>query len=278
MTTTLSEHDLAILTDTDINTPIDPTTLTQALHSPPFIPIPGIINLRDLGLFPSSPIAPGLIYRSGALHNLPASSLQALQADRGIKLILDLRSARERDRSPDPVIEGVQNIWLESSRAPQDVDLSRFVAQGGRERFKEMYLDVLEAYEGSVRAVLEWVRGGKGAVLVHCTAGKDRTGVLAALLLALAGAPKEVVAYDYALTRIGVAPAREMLVQMLRMWSEAWTAETPGMAEFASTKGEFIEGLLEGVEERFGGVEGYVRGLGFGEEDLGKMKKILRGG
>jgi protein tyrosine/serine phosphatase len=109
-------------------------------------------------------------------------------------------------------------------------------------------------------------------------AGKDRTGVLAALLLSLAGASKEVIAHDYVLTRIGVEPSRDMLLQMLKLWNKEWTAETPGMQEFVQVRGEFILAFLEQVEERFGGVEGWVRNvLGFGEEDVERVRGVLTG-
>lgn len=101
--------------------------------------------------------------------------------------------------------------------------------------------------------------------------------MLAAVLLALADAPKDVIAYDFALTRVGVEPAREMLLQMLKMWNKEWTAETPGMAEFSSVKADFMLGTLEMMEEKYGGAEGYARGLGFGDEDIAKIRNALKG-
>ena len=115
-------------------------------------------------------------------------------------------------------------------------------------------------------------------MLFHCTAGEDRTGVLAALLLALAGAEKEVIAYDYALTRVGIEPEREMLLQMLKLWNAEWSDETPGMQEFIQVKGEFVLGFLEGLEEKHGSVEGYIESvLGFGREDVVNIREVLRG-
>jgi hypothetical protein len=111
------------------------------------------------------------------------------------------------------------------------------------------------------------------------TAGKDRTGVLAALLLSLAGASHSLIAYDYALTRVGVEPSREVLLQMLKLWNKEWTSETPGMQEFVQVRGEFILAFLDGVEARYGSVEGYLRDvLGFEDGEIGRMKGVLRGG
>jgi protein tyrosine/serine phosphatase len=109
-------------------------------------------------------------------------------------------------------------------------------------------------------------------------AGKDRTGVFAALVLSLAGASRSLIAYDYALTRLGVEPSRELLLQMLKLWNKDWTSETPGMAEFVQVKGEFILALLDIVDRKYGGVEAYVRDvLGFDAEDVADIKGVLKG-
>lgn len=107
-------------------------------------------------------------------------------------------------------------------------------------------------------------------------AGKDRTGVLAAVILSLAGVPADIIAYDYSLSRIGVEPARELLLYMLKTWNKDWTLETPGMKEFSQVKAEFMLGTLEMMEKKYGGAEGYARGLGFGDEDLEAIRGVLK--
>jgi protein tyrosine/serine phosphatase len=108
-------------------------------------------------------------------------------------------------------------------------------------------------------------------------AGKDRTGVLAAVILSLAGVPADIIAYDYALSRIGIEPSRELLLQMLKLWNKDWTLETPGMQEFSQVKAEFMLGTLEMMEKKYGGAEGYARGLGFGDDDLKVIRGVLKG-
>lgn len=98
-------------------------------------------------------------------------------------------------------------------------------------------------------------------------------------MLSLAGAPRDSISYDYPLTRIGMKPQREMLGQILKQWNPELTPDTPGMTGFVQVKGEYILAFLGKVDERFGGVEIYVRDvLGFGEKDAEKMKEVLRGG
>lgn len=109
------------------------------------------------------------------------------------------------------------------------------------------------------------------------TAGRDRTGVVAGLLQALAGTEPDVVAFDYMLSRIGTEPAREKLVgyAMASVGTNDWN--TPGFWNLASLRPAFWSAFLEGLEDEFGGWDGYVtKGLGFSAEDLEKMKKNLQ--
>lgn len=159
---------LSNLLATDMNTPISPATLIAILTSPPFIPLPSSLNLRDLGMLPNSPIAPGLIYRSGAIHSIPSSSLATLNLDK----ILDLRSAREVAANSNPEIPGVKSVWVAADRAPKAVEMARFVEEGGVGGYRDMYMDILEVYRSSFKAGLHWILGhekGRGGMLFHCT-------------------------------------------------------------------------------------------------------------
>jgi protein tyrosine/serine phosphatase len=110
-----------------------------------------------------------------------------------------------------------------------------------------------------------------------CLAGKDRTGVLAALILELTGASREFIAHDYALTRIGMEQAREELLSLLQK-DMGCGFEEPRMEEMVGVKGETMVRFLEWIEERWGGVEGYLRSeLGFEDGDIRIIKENLRG-
>ena len=153
----------------NINTAIPKPLLAQALAEPPFVPIPGVINIRDLGASPNSPIRRNMLYRSGTLHNLSASSVATLKDQLDIKMILDLRSESEVARSPDPVIEGVKNMYFESLSVPRAVSIERFVEEGGKMGYVEIYEEVLEIHKPSIQAALEWVRDEGTPILFHCT-------------------------------------------------------------------------------------------------------------
>jgi protein tyrosine/serine phosphatase len=109
------------------------------------------------------------------------------------------------------------------------------------------------------------------------TAGKDRTGILAALILGLTGAPPEAIAMDYALTRIGVEPAHEQLLAVLQSQT-GFSFDQPGFVEMCSIQSKTMLSFLEMLDERWDGVEGYVKGgLGLEDVDIELIKENLRG-
>ncbi|KAK0745189.1 protein-tyrosine phosphatase-like protein [Apiosordaria backusii] len=195
---------LTTLSQTDVITPLPLDVAGGVLGSAPFVALAGTFNARDLGLLPGSPIKPGVVYRSGGFFMLGndedekdklAKELRAL----GVERIVDLRSVREHEKSPDPVLEGVEGVWerpLEEEAGVEDF-LGDF-EEGEGER---------EGAGGGAGG-----EGGGGGVLFHCTAGRDRTGVMAGILLVVAGAGGEVVELDWMLSRVGTEVAREELL------------------------------------------------------------------
>ena len=122
----------------------------------------------------------------------------------------------------------------------------------------------LERFRANVAAAFAAVaRAPEGAVVVHCMGGKDRTGLLVALLLHVAGVDDEQIAADYALSE-----------ERLRPRHEAWLAEAGTEAErerirrIAATPAESMLGVLEELERRYGSVEAYLRAGGVGDEEL----------
>lgn len=115
------------------------------------------------------------------------------------------------------------------------------------------------------------------------TGGKDRTGVLAALILRLAGSSYEAITNDYCLTRIGLEPARDILTQSMKLNTldsdAAVTPENAGLLILCSIKASGMMGFLQALEEAFeGGVRGYLTTqLRFSEEDVQTICANLKG-
>jgi protein tyrosine/serine phosphatase len=169
------DQSLSELANTEIGSTIPASLLTQALSTPPFVPIPGAFNIRDIGFAASPYVRRGLIYRSGSLSYLADEGKAALSSLLSIKLVLDLRSQRERQAIPAPEIPGIKVVWLPSERELKATNLDDFVGEKGGERgFTDTYKEVLETYAPSFKHVLEHLRDEEGAsVLFHCTGKPD---------------------------------------------------------------------------------------------------------
>ncbi|MBF6175139.1 tyrosine-protein phosphatase [Nocardia blacklockiae] len=160
----------------------------------------GVQNARDLGGYRTvdgRTVRTGLVFRSGELSKATDADLAAL-TDRGVRVDADLRTTFERALAPDRVPAGAtQQVVDVIGQAPPQVlattltagpDLYRafITAPGANEAFATVLHDILDTRDG--------------AVLFHCTAGKDRTGWTAAVLLTLLGVDRDTVNYDYLLS------------------------------------------------------------------------------
>lgn len=272
-----AKTDLLKLASTDVKTALSPEQYGPVLTSAPFVHVAGTFNTRDLGLVPDSPLRAHYAFRSGALGGLTDAGKAALTSQLGVKRVFDLRSPEERERMPDPVIVGVENTWIRSSRPDSRPDLARFVAGEGEVGYEGMYLEVAEVYAESWKAILEHVRDRPlDPFLVHCTAGRDRTGVFGGLLLALAGASEDAIATDWQLSRIGTEPVRAMLLEFARNGTDAYGEDQPGFYNLVSLRKSCWRAFVAALEKQYGGFEGFVTGkLGFSQQDLVMIKKNL---
>ncbi|KAB8257428.1 protein-tyrosine phosphatase-like protein [Aspergillus pseudonomiae] len=248
---------------TDIRTEIPSETVTAITSQPPFITIPGLFNIRNLR---SDNLRAGYAYRSGALSRLSDEGKTALR-DVGITTIFDLRRPDERTKSPTPVIEGVEAVWERYAREPGPPNPLDFKEEDqGVSGFINMFVSIMEITTPIYRKVFLHIRDRpQEPFLFHCTAGKDRTGVLAALILLLADTPSDAIVHDFALSRVGIEPARKMLIAAFPTISGTVTPECRVAA-------------ADTVEQSFGGVKGYLTGvLGFSDEDVEIMRANLKG-
>lgn len=218
----------------------------------------GMENLRDLGGYPLAGRGSERFTRWGSLYrgDLPK---QVTQADRqllrelGITTVVDLRSKEEIERKPDPLAQELGIRYLHCPLAgdgrvpaPDEVPLS----------YMEM-ADGTGQMAGALRAIAE----APQAVLFHCTAGKDRTGVVAALLLWLAGVSEEDILADYIVSG-------PYLQQMLRAYCEAH----PG-AVVCPPQSAYMSSFLRLFAQRYGTPWRYLEMLGV---DAGKLAEKLR--
>jgi protein tyrosine/serine phosphatase len=132
------------------------------------------------------------------------------------------------------------------------------------------YVDFLERFRDRFGRALAAVAETDGAVVVHCAGGKDRTGLVSALLLRLAGVETEVIAADYAASEANLAPR-----------TPAWVDDAEDEVDrerrrkLMRTPAEAMVQTLDELDRRYGGVEQYLRAAGLTDEQLDRLRSRL---
>lgn len=229
---------------------------------------PDCLDVRDLGGLPTSDgrrIAGGTLIRSDNLTRLTPAGVSVVRAAR-LGRIVDVRTDRECEDYPTPFAGDPRhcNRPLYRHDDPYDPALS----------LDQTYIAGLqcrpELYAAAVGAIAS---APAGAVLVHCHMGKDRTGMIIALALGVAGVPAEVITADYA--AVGER-LRDHFADL-----EAAIADPTAralLAEELSSRPETMITVLDHLDREYGGVEAYLRHGGLGDEALARLRARLLGG
>jgi protein-tyrosine phosphatase len=179
----------------------------------------GALNFRDLGGMPADSgrhIREGVLFRSAALDCLTPEDIRAL-TDAQLRLVCDLRTARERDAAPSRLPSAPAPHVMLAHQEIGDIDPPAGSQDPGwaAQLADEVYAALPTVLASTIRELVDRVLDGEYPVIVHCGAGKDRTAwVIAVLQLAL-GVPREVIVEDYMLTDryFGAAELRAALAE-----------------------------------------------------------------
>jgi len=242
----------------------------------------GCLNVRDLGGHRTNDGGEtrfGAVVRADSVRQLTEAGWHAL-VDYGIATVVDLRGDHEREDDPpaEVPIEVLHIPFMEANKAEWDEIEAELEAANDRApdqatATRDVYLIFLQHFKDNVAASIRAVaRAREGGVVVHCVGGKDRTGLLTALLLHLAGVDVEQIAADYALSEERLRPREEAFL------AKAETeAERDEIRRFSRTPAATIVGVLEELERRYGSVEGYLTAAGVEPDDLDLARDRLRG-
>jgi protein-tyrosine phosphatase len=232
------------------------------------IALEGALNFRDLGGYPTTDgrvVAWGRLFRSDGLHQLTPTDLDVLHG-LGIKVVCDLRNTNEVavDVSRFPADARVKRLHLpiggDTANAPSIIDLIRAgeIAAFGVDAVVDVYGLMIEHGAPSFGTVVrEAADPAHLPLLFHCTAGKDRTGVTAMLLLSTLGVADADILDDYELTTDYRSGAR---VEQLRPELEAAGVDIEAVLPFLVAPREVMTGAMAFVRDRWGSVEGYLTG------------------
>ncbi|KAF5358989.1 hypothetical protein D9758_004831 [Tetrapyrgos nigripes] len=250
--------------------PLDPAYVKDVLSNPPFVTLPGVINVRDLGGYPSVDFPdkhtiPNRFLRSAELSSITDEGKELLK-NLGIRKVFDLRSDTEIEKyvAPLPTIEGVEVIrcpvFQKQDYSPEMMAKRyQLYASGKTEAFMELYSQILDHGGGAFGTILRHIGDNPDeGCIFHCTAGKDRTGIVAAILLKLAGVADDKIAEDYALTRVGREPARDLIMQRLSK-EPLFASNNEAALNMFTCRPETMTAFLELLRDRYGGVEEYVK-------------------
>jgi protein-tyrosine phosphatase len=237
----------------------------------------GLLNVRDLGGHSTEDGGEtryGRIVRADSVRRLTDAGWKML-VEYGIKTIIDLRTDEELQADPPGEIPlEIQHISMfdEDPLVFMKVEAAAEAARDAADATREVYLVFLESFKHNVAAAIRSVADApEGGVVVHCMGGKDRTGLITAFLLHIAGVDTQQIAADYALSEERLKPRHE------EWFANAETeAERERLRRIAQTPPEAIAGVFEELERRYGSVEGYLRSTGLSDEDLARARARLR--
>lgn len=246
------------------------------------LPLQGTHNCRDLGGYTTSDgqhVAWGRVYRSDVLDRLTAHD-HTLLRERGVRLAVDLRAHSEVARQPDRLPGGMAYRHLPVfARDP----LGRRQIMMQRHRldsmFRQMYhTHIITRGAPVIGAVLKLVADPANLpLLFHCTGGKDRTGVIAALLLHICGVPRATIVADYTLTNRAV-PALIDSLQAPFETLPAWLGlRLEQFYPLLSARPAIIEDALEFITMHHGSIDAYLHGpVGLADTDIAAIRDNLR--
>lgn len=235
------------------------------------VPMTGTFNLRDVGGYAAlrGTTRWRKLYRSDALHNLDRNDREELSR-RGVEVVIDLRGDEERLLSPSRL----DGLDVEVAVNPVSrTAMSAFLADDST--LEEMY-DHFVDHDGDrlVSAVRLIARSGTRPVLVHCTAGKDRTGLVVALALTLAGVGREEVLRDYAATENHLPTGLlDEIVVRLRADQVPNAIHLDELVRLSPPS--VLSRTLARIEKRHGSIEAYVAEHGLQSADIASLRTVL---
>jgi protein-tyrosine phosphatase len=243
-----------------------------------WLPLGTALNLRDVGGLPAAgggSVRPRTLLRSGSLRQLSTADAATLVAEFGLRTVVDLRT-------PDELaVDGPSTLakaGVATAHLPlvSDVDDAVLKAQGDTDAVRvladayQAFLDQRGEHLVTAARLVAWT--GSGSVLVHCAAGKDRTGVTIAVLLDAVGVHRAAVLADYDATNEVIADVLASLVASLGD-DDSMISRVP--LAMRQAQPDALRAVLDRLDRDFGGAAGWLRSRGFDDTELDLLRHRL---
>jgi protein-tyrosine phosphatase len=233
-----------------------------------------VFNVRDLGGLATDDgrlTRPGVLFRADGVNRLAGDDLERARV-LGLHSVVDLRTEGEIERGGRFPIDACPVDWHHLPMLTRMWSEDDLVATTGAVEFlRDRYVDMLTDGATSLAAIARLVATGT-PLLFHCAAGKDRTGVVAAFLLGLAGVERAEIVDDYHVT----AGAMAAFVEWLRVeHPEAIDSMTSQPPEYLEAPPEAMALFLDVIDARWGSMAGYAATLGVDAELVARLRDVL---
>ncbi len=245
---------------------IKPATLIEEVSR--HWPLEGTRNLRDVGGYPARAGTTRwhTLLRSDSLHRLPAASQRSL-AEYGLQTVIDLRTEEEYATAPNVFAysDAVGYVHL-PMLAPHIIDQHR------AETLQELYLMLVDRCQSQIGYVVSVLAdGGAVPAIVHCSAGKDRTGLVVAVLLDLVGVDRDAVVEDYLQTARHLSELRAEL----RSAAAQIGYNLERLDRMLECRADAIVGALDHIDSRYGSTRDYVQAAAIENDTLDRLQSLL---
>lgn len=248
------------------------------------LPLQKGVNLRDAGGYYTNQgqmVRWGQLYRSGSLSRLTPADLAYLQR-LGIKLVSDLRSIDERLKQPDrlPEVPGLVERPLPMESADRWERLrGAFTVLFRKGRLDDYMLDsyrrVMIDYNSPIIGEIfqRLADPAQLPAMLHCTAGKDRTGLVVAMLLLSLGVPEETVLADYTLSNLFYGHFRKGIAADLKQVAP-WGISVDDLQDLLLVKAKTLQGALDHLRQTYGSLDNYLRHqAGVSDETITQLRQ-----
>lgn len=243
----------------------DPTALDRTID------LRLVFNMRDLGGLRTADdraLRRGRLFRADGVQRLRDQDLETVRA-LGLRTVVDLRTAAEIGRSGRFPVEQCPVSWHSLPMIRRMWAEDDLVATTGAADFlRDRYLNMLTDGADSLAEVIQLAADGQ-PLLFHCAAGKDRTGVVAAVLLGLIGVTREDIISDYHATAGAMAAFVDWLTLEHPEAIDAMTSQPP---EYLEAPPEAMAGFLDAVDARYGSMLGLAEHLGVQPESVTRLR------